>query len=346
MMKKGLLLGWLVVCFLFTYMSYCQKSSKITIKEDTTIAFLSNRDAQKGQFDIFIMNLDGSHPINLTDNLHSIRSISRPILSPDEKEILFISFLSEGTSLQTLNIQTRSLVTLSDIGHDVPQASFSPNGAKILFVKKIDGHKQIFMINRDGKEEKNLSNNDYDEFDPSFSPDESKIVFISRRTGPASVWLMDTTGSNQEHIIALAGDCRHPRISPDGKKVVFHSMRNNKNSIYLAKIGHKARLIRENDVNDVNPQFSPDGTKILFQSNQRGMRFIDILLVDIKTNKITIISDQLNYINQNPLFSSNGKIILFESIVFGNSEIYLADANGGKPINLTNNPSWDCSQSF
>ncbi|MFQ5676766.1 MAG: hypothetical protein ACE5G1_12785, partial [bacterium] len=65
---------WLNALFLITITIGCQACNPKKSKEFSNIVFLSNRDAPKRQFDIFIMNRDGSHQENLTKELHSIRS--------------------------------------------------------------------------------------------------------------------------------------------------------------------------------------------------------------------------------------------------------------------------------
>lgn len=325
----------------------CQKSTQVHFREYSKIVFLSNRDAPKGQFDIFIMNLDGSEQINLTEESESIRSISRPVLSPDQKSILFVAFEENRTALKLLDLARSSVLDLTEVGFEVPQASFSPNGDKILFVKKIAGRRQIHIMNTDGSGEQNLSNNNYDEFDPTFSPEGSKIAFVNNRNGIKSIWIMNSDGSNPKLATDQKGNDGHPSFSPDGKSLVFHSFRNGSNNIYLAHPKkNSVKALYESKANNIEPQFLPDGIKILFLSNERGMKYQDVYTYDFKEKITKVVSNHINFINQNPQFSPDGKKIVFESVKFNDAEIYIVDADGQNLINLTNHPKWDCLPSF
>ncbi len=322
----------------------CQGADQLPSNEYSKIVFLSNRDAPKGQFDIFMMNLDGSGQTNLTKGLHSVRSISRPQLSPDQKKILFVAFEQSGAALQLFDVATDTVWHLTEVGLDVPQACFSPRGDQILFVKRIAGHKQICVINSDGSNERNLSNNDVDEFDPTFSGDGKKIAFVSTQSGSKSIWIMNSDGSHRRLLPKRPGNAGHPRFSPDGRKLVFHVFNKGSNDIYLADLGRNSvKPLYESKANDINPRYSPVGNKVLFLSNARGMKYQDVCVYDFAKGAITVVSDRLNYINQNPTFSPDGKYIVFESILFGNSEVYRVDPDGNHLTNLTNDPRWDCA---
>jgi len=346
MMKKRIVAGGLSLGVLLMLWAGCGEQEKRPGRINSKIVFLSNREAAKGRFDIFIMNTDGSQPENLTQNGLPIRSISRPLLSPDEKEVLFTSFDPEGTALKLLDVQSKAVRLLTRVDHDAPQAVFSPVNDQIVFVKKISGHRQIHLIHRDASGEKNLSENSFDEFDPEFSTDATKIVYISKRAAPAAVWMMQADGSRPRRIIDLPGECRHPRLSPDGNTVVFQMILKSDTDIYAAAIGGKAELVYKSGFNETDPYYCSDGKKIVFLSNLRGMKYLDLLTVDVKTKKPALLTDQLGIINQNPRMSKDGKKVVFESITFGNSDVYMVDVDEIKPTNLTHHPGWDCSPAF
>ncbi|UCE07365.1 MAG: hypothetical protein JSW07_04865, partial [bacterium] len=82
---------------------------------------------------------------------------------------------------------------------------------------------------------------------------------------------------------------------------------------------------------------------ILFLSNQRSMKHRDICIIDGKGKHFKNLTRGLNYINQHPRFTPDGKSIIFDSIKFNDSEIYKVDIDGKNLKNLTNHPKWDQS---
>jgi len=345
-MRTALMNRCLAISLLLYLTVGCDKAVKTSAPTISMLVFLSNRESAKGRFDIFMMQANGSQPENLTRNAHPVRSISAPLLSPDKKEVLFTCFDAEGPALALLDLQTRAVRRLTRVDQDLPGACFSPDGDMILFVKKVSGRRQIYRIRRDGSGEQNLSNTPFDEFDADFSFDAKKIVYISKRTTPASVWWMRIDGSEAQPIVAGAGECRHPCLSPDGKTVVFQSIVKGDNDIYLARIGGQAEVLFTSGFNETRPYFADNGRKVIFLSNLRGMKYQDLIAFDVQTRKALSLTDQLNVINQNPRVSADGKKIVFESIAFGNTEVFIVDVDEKRPGNLTHHSGWDCSPAF
>jgi Tol biopolymer transport system component len=322
-------------------LSGCQEQPKILLKEFSKIVFLSDRDAPKRQFDIFIMNPDGSNQINLTPDLQSITTLSKPVLSPDGNTILFLAF-ERKKSLQILNIANRKVNNLTEVNYMAPQAFFSPGGNKILFVRSIDGRKQIFTINTDGSGENNLSIPQHDESNPAFSADGSRIIFISKQSGNYVLIMMNADGTLRKELIQQKGKIRYPVFSPDGEFVAFVAYQENNPGLYIMNSdGNDVRNIVNHNVIESKLQFTPDASKIVFASRSRGRKNSDICIIDIDGDKPKNLTGELNVINQHPSITPDGKSIIFHSIKFNNCEIYKVDIDGSTPVNLTDHPKWD-----
>ena len=76
------------------------------------------------------------------------------------------------------------------------------------------------------------------------------------------------------------------------------------------------------------------------------MRYLDVFLLDLNTKVTIVASHSINFINQNPMFSLDGKKIVFESVKFNNAEIYSLDIVSNLLINLTEHPKWDCAPAY
>ncbi len=110
---------------------------------DTKIAFSSNRD---GNYEIYVMDSDGTNQQNLTNNLNYN---AEPSWSPNGKQIAFSSNYaiyvmdSDGTNQQNL--------TNNQSGNLIP--SWSPDGRRIAFrLYKNDGSRnyEIYTMRSDG----------------------------------------------------------------------------------------------------------------------------------------------------------------------------------------------------
>ena len=324
----------------------CQKKSKIKLPAHNKFVFLSNRDTPERQFNIFIMDVDSDSIRNLTDKVESVRSISLPDLSADQNKVLFVAFEGLNTSLQVIDVHNLSVTHVIDVNMQNPQASFSSSGDKILFINKVGDNRQIHLINSDGTGVQNLSNNNCDEFDAVFSPDDSKIAYVSNQGGTKSIWIMNADGSQKRRLPGKGTNDGHPSFSPDGNKVVFHSLIDGSPNIFIGDVSKwKTKVLFQDKAQCTEPQFSPDGNTVLFLSNLRGMKYRDIVALNLKTRDVKVVSQKIGTINFNPNFSPDGRRIVFESIT-ANGEIFIVDVDGQNLRNLTNHPSWDTLPSF
>jgi len=325
----------------------CQKKTPVIQRSSDTIVFLSNRDAARREFDIFSMNRDGSNQTNLTRHIPGVRTFSNPCVSNDGQTILFVTLNHTQRTLQALGMGDSSSVPLTRVQLDKPQPQFSADDQSIIFMDKVEGRRQIFMINRDGSARQNLSQNDFDDAEPEFSPDGSKICFTTKRGNTTSIGLMNRDGSEQVLLTDDEGNDSDPSFSPDGSLITFCSDRYGSSDIFLLKPDSKKIIeLYSGRSHDVEPQFSPDGKYILFVSNARGIKYHDLMLLNLVSKKVKNLTSDLNQFNQNPVFLPDGRSILFESVRFDNAEIYEIGIDGNNLRNLTNHPRWDLAPAF
>lgn len=310
------------------------------------IIFLSNRDAPRRHFDIFEMKADGKEQTNLTPNSSTITSLANPKLSPDGKKILFLS-IGKKRMLQILNIDDRSISNVTDSIPFNPQMSFSPKSKKIIFIRGNQGHRQVFIVNVDGSNEKCLSNPGFDEFDPSFSYNGKKIIFVSKHRETSKIYTVNPDGTERKELIQRIGSIRYPVFSPNGDKISFCEYNDADSFIYIAdNDGTNLKMLVKGKIAASKNIFTPDGSQIIFLSRQRGNRFSDICLIDVNGHDFENLTDGLNYFNRDPQITPDGKSIVFESVQFNDSEIYLVNISDTSKVNLSNNPKWDQSPSL
>lgn len=196
--------------FLLLSLGAAQSQSSIA-----RIAFASNRD---GDFEIFVMDGDGTNVTQLTFNT---ASDGTPVWSPDGSRIAFASNRDGNKEVYVMNDDGTNQTRLTtSTGEDIYPA-WSPDGAKIAFYSTRDGgNREIYVMNADGSNQANLSNHPSADRSPSWSPDGSKIAFTSERGGARGIWVMDADGNNPVRLFQ-SGTSDGPCWSPDGRKIVF-----------------------------------------------------------------------------------------------------------------------------
>jgi Tol biopolymer transport system component len=187
-------------------------------------------------FEIFVMNADGSNPTQITFN---DRDDEIPAWSPNGKKIVFqrdfdpvrgqadydiLTMRADGTRERNLT----NSPGVWDFGGE-----WSPSGRRIAFASGRDGDAEIYTMKPNGSRLRQLTSNDglFDE-DPNWSPDGRKIAFTSDRDAveetpyQSEVYTMDADGDNQTRLTNDVLSDFAPSWSPDGRRIAFSTFRN------------------------------------------------------------------------------------------------------------------------
>jgi TolB protein len=120
-------------------------SAPVWSPDGTQIAFSSNRDGLGAN--IWVMNADGSNPVQLT-GLTDAGTSYNPAWSSDGKKIAFASFRNSGQDLYVMNADGTGLTRITDGGPAESRPRWSTRG--IVFHANASGTPSIFLVNPDG----------------------------------------------------------------------------------------------------------------------------------------------------------------------------------------------------
>jgi Tol biopolymer transport system component len=194
------------------------------------IAFMSDRVTAtnpEADFEIFVMNADGSHQTQITFNA---LDDEEPAWSPGGRRIAFVRDLDPirgqtDDDLLTMNAdgsEQRNLTSSPGVRDSSP--NWSPDGTRLAFLSDRDGDLEVYTMRPNGSSVRQLTFNDGFEFQPNWSPDGGQITFTSDRTDSAEVYVMDADGTNQTNLTGNhAGGDFFSAWSPDGRKIVHLS---------------------------------------------------------------------------------------------------------------------------
>lgn len=268
------------------------------------IAFQSDRD---GNFEIYVMDADGSGQTNLTNNPE--RDVE-PAWSSDGRKITFVSDREGNPEIYVMNAdgsgQTR--LTNNPAGDSLP--AWSPDGTLIVFTRgEAFGIAQIWVMKADGSCETQLTNESLLNSAPVWSPDGTMIAFFKAVLGgDADVWVMN--------VVVQHPDCPL--------------------NIYGTE---QTNLTLNSEQQDLDPDWSPDGTKLAFFRGGGGLS--EIWVMNANGSGQTKLSTSSTVGDGVPVWSPDGAKIAFTSLRDGNGEIYVMDADGSGATNLSNNPASD-----
>lgn len=222
-----------------------------SIPNPEKIAFASDRD---GNYEIHVMNADGSNPINLSQNPETD---NQPAFSHDGSKIAFVSTRDDANGeIYVMNADGTNPIRLTNNVTDDTKPAFSPDDSKIVFTSGRDGDANIYVMNADGTNPTRLTDDPAFDSDPSFSPDGSKIVFTSDRDGNFGIYVMNADGSNPTRLTNSATVDTDSRFSPDGSKIVFGTNRDGNFELYVMNAdGSDPTSVTNNGASDFNPSW-------------------------------------------------------------------------------------------
>jgi WD40 repeat protein len=229
---------------------------------------------------IWLMNIDGSEQVKLTNTLDN-----NPSFSPDGSKLVFEYKPDIETSeIYILDVDGSKRIRLTNNLANDWSPSFSPDGSKIVFNSDGDGNietSEIYIMDVDGSNQEMLTNNKAWNASPCFSPDGSKIAFMSNLDGDYEIYLMNIDGTELVNLTNNPGNEGSPSFSPDGSKIVFSAYRNENRNIYIMDVdGSNQEMLTNNTANNESPCFSPNGSKIAFMSNLDGDYEIYLMNID------------------------------------------------------------------
>src|SRR5215470_16274665 len=88
---------------------------------------------------------------------------------------------------------------------------------------------------------------------------------------------------------------------------------------------------------DQSPDISPDGKKVAFASTRSGSW--EIWTCEITGINCAQLTNFGRSFSRSPRWSPDGTQIVFDSRIAGNADIFVIGAGGGKPKQLTKEPS-------
>ena len=251
----------------------------------TKIAFASNRD---GNWEIYLMNPDGSQQERLTQN--NARDFS-PVWSPDGEQILFVSDRDGGHDLYVMDADGSQVQRVFKESALRIEPTWSPDGEKIAFHTKKPQWKPEWNI-----QTATIQGADVEEVavvvqqggNPSWSPDGNEIAFVDDIDATRRIRILTLSSNRVRTFLSHETPWMYaPAWSPSGDRLAFTWLKwglGNGNALFvvdrdergLKQVGKPSRV-------SLGPAaWSPEGDRLVY-SERADDDNLQILTVDVRT---------------------------------------------------------------
>jgi Tol biopolymer transport system component len=307
------------------------------------VAFSWNGEKQDN-FDIYVKLIGPGRPLRLTTDSASDRF---PAWSPDGRSIAFVrgerDAKTEVLLIPALGGSERQIAEFPTGAYLSP--AWSPDGRWLVASAKdsVGKPSAIFLVSGETGEKRQLT------FPPAstegdgygaLSPDARTLAFVR------------TTGKLADDVYALTlADNFVPRGEPrrltsdnrvvggiawtaDGRELVFSSDRGGAQGLWRIAIsgsgGAQRLAVGENGF---NPSISRQGNRLVYSQSISDSNIWRVNLSDPREQPVQLIASTRG--ESNGQYSPDGKKIVFASNRSGNMEVWICDADGSSPVQVT-----------
>lgn len=300
----------------------------------------------KGNRELFVMNIDGS---NLKQLTQTPESEFNAIWKPDGSKIAYLSSKSGTVQLWEINPDGTNPTKISDIDGGITGFKYAPDLSKILYIKEVKVGKDVHDIypdldKADAMIKTDLMYRHWDEWLTTYSH-----IFIADYDGKSISNSKDIMKGEPYHSpLKPFGGMEQISWSPDSKNIAYTSRKltgkayafstNSDIYIYNVKTGEQFNLTKGMKGYDVAPVYSPDSKKIAWESMQRDGYEADknrLFIYDFESKQKQDYTKDFDQNASSLAWDDDNKTIYFSSDWHARFQIYELNTENKKIRALT-----------
>ncbi|MBV9181954.1 MAG: PD40 domain-containing protein [Acidobacteria bacterium] len=316
--------------------------------DGSQIAFAWRGDTSNG-FDLYVKTIGSERMLRLT--YHPSTYLS-PAWSPDGTQIAFSRSADQASGIfvvPALGGAERKLASATFWYEPLMQISWAPDGKSLAYWSSDKSISQVFLLPLATLEPRMLTSSlhCWDTGAPAFSPDGKNLAVVCTSSiAVYEIYTIPLSGGPPRSLASRMGYPQGLAWSNDGRKIIFSSDSGNGGELWQVDLeGTLARLPLGEDATE--PAVAEREARLAYVHGSKTVNIWRIGLRAPEGSPTRLIFS--THIQRVPQYSPDGTKIIFESNRSGSHEIWIVDADGSNPVQLTSfngpqtgAPSW-CS---
>ena len=265
-----------------------------------------------------------------------------PAVSPDGSRIAFVSNRDGVNDVYVISADGSGEKRLTNTPEDENGTGWTRDGKQVLFSVNAGETASLHAIDPDGKNPRRLA--EVPGRTPTLSPDGKRLVFTGGTWTETRLMVAAADGSGAKRIELASPIAWNSHWSPDSRRIAFTGRGDPPKGLAIVVVNadgtgeRRVTRLTPEEGQAQAPAWSPDGRKLaLFASSGgRDSATSDIWIVDAGTGKGgKIAAHDRPYLDETPSWFPDGKRLAFQSNRTGRMEVWVMNADGTDPRQIT-----------
>ena len=245
----------------------------------TRVAYVTAKQQGDGRlYSLIVSDQDGFNEHTIMESTDPIMS---PAWSPDSRQLAYVSFEGNKSSIWVQTLRTGNRFSVSSKPGINGAPSFSPDGRKLVVtLGGLDGNLDIYVLDINSRQTTRLTEHRAIDTEGSWSPDGKYIYFTSDRSGGPQVYRVPSSGGTPERVTFEGSYNARPRLSPDGKRLAMVHLDRGNYRIAVMEVRSKELLVVSAGQQDESPSFAPNSDTLVYATRQARNGVLETVTAD------------------------------------------------------------------
>lgn len=237
------------------------------------------RNKSEREYTLEVSDSDGFNPKKI---LVSSQPIMSPSWHPNGKEIAYVSFSGNRSKINTIDLATGNIKTLTAFKGINGAPVWSPDGTKMAVVLSKEKVPKIYIADFKNNTLKQITKGTAIDTEPRWAPNGKSIIFTSNRGGGPQIYQYDFDSKEIERLTFEGSYNARASFTPDGTKLVMvHRPKDQKDfKIAVQDLGTYNLDVLTDSSMDESPSVSANGQQIIYATMENGKGILAEVSID------------------------------------------------------------------